>query len=968
MDPGNAKGLYRRGISLLMLGEDVEEVLEVFGQLHGGGVDVPEDVEGLLVQAEMLQRLQVMLHDKANKRHSCSNNDGMSALLQTLEDEALDGGGDVDLVEVLGALESMLGSECPGDGNHHHHDGTSCGRQNNLLTDVVQHHLEFYARDGFRLLWFFFTEDLCDIVSRIMIDLGTTAVCWSSDSWIRLFDVACGKEGPKLAAQAMYVVKEVARLNVWVKNHRILRCMDDPFVARMLWCIGHDHLVSTQKIGPDAIVQACEILELFADGDSSGIVSIGHELITPLLHAFTNAKEIIEGIEDDGVRKAAQQQQPPGRDKTDEAIEDDEAKAKLELEKKIKAVYNMEVINFRKKLLLCLDRIVRSKSIVLNDLVVWRQGKKCAGQLHHSLISIAHDITDKCPKRTTKSFDTELRATVYVKKPFAADFEDNPTGDFLTRLDTQDVATVVFKHMDRRIPLAKLLEDNHSKDPLLHMYLDVLKTMLKHKSKTIAALMDSAGLLAVCAKLWKFVTPETIIRAQGLCSLLADANHASFKKIICEGHPIAASGLLLYSEERSNRIEAAREISLVIQTCNGDDFMALIDSDIGIIHYLMTSITKTETTLEDKKRYIYMFQMMAQRCMKHGLARALKNGRLIPKGHAWTSIDPSLIDDIIYDSSRFLADTKTRYEETTSDAAMWKGFLSSSTTHPANNTSSNTADKHQHHNKETKKRENPDPSPLKPETPIQQTDRDPIQEKDQGTCHPEASEVDTQGAIAVQNNKGQVTELTKSPQSDHSSNRDEDFDVVEVFDSTPAEHIRSSRMTWLAIPAKDRVRWEQTSQDVSIWLKLPKGTQPNELSVQVTSRDIHVFLKWYGRILDGDWFGKVKPSDMTWCIEDDEMHIAIAKDSTEHWWKTIIKGWEEKGYYELLQDAVNSDEPHTSYDDMDDSAKDLLDSILERQAYVNAGLLDLENGFDDFRIVLSDESLQPSSSKHQKNT
>lgn len=110
--------------------------------------------------------------------------------------------------------------------------------------------------------------------------------------------------------------------------------------------------------------------------------------------------------------------------------------------------------------------------------------------------------------------------------------------------------------------------------------------------------------------------------------------------------------------------------------------------------------------------------------------------------------------------------------------------------------------------------------------------------------------------------------------------------------------------------------------------------------------------------MHGEFFSRVKAKECTWCLLDDEIQLVLPKDSNEHWWKTLIKGWEEKGYYDILKDAVEADEPHVSYDDMDDSAKDLLDSMLERQAYINAGMLDLENGFDDFRIVLSDSSLQ----------
>jgi hypothetical protein len=57
--------------------------------------------------------------------------------------------------------------------------------------------------------------------------------------------------------------------------------------------------------------------------------------------------------------------------------------------------------------------------------------------------------------------------------------------------------------------------------------------------------------------------------------------------------------------------------------------------------------------------------------------------------------------------------------------------------------------------------------------------------------------------------------------------------------------------------------------------------------------------------------------------------------------------------------VCDADEPSPAYDELDDGAKDLLESLLERQAMVNAGLIDLENGFDDFRLVIGENSLNP---------
>jgi hypothetical protein len=61
----------------------------------------------------------------------------------------------------------------------------------------------------------------------------------------------------------------------------------------------------------------------------------------------------------------------------------------------------------------------------------------------------------------------------------------------------------------------------------------------------------------------------------------------------------------------------------------------------------------------------------------------------------------------------------------------------------------------------------------------------------------------------------------------------------------------------------------------------------------------------------------------------------------------------------ILEPPLPADEPTKPFDELDDGARGLLDSILERQAYIGAGLIDPE-GFDDFRVVIGENSLAPS--------
>jgi hypothetical protein len=66
-------------------------------------------------------------------------------------------------------------------------------------------------------------------------------------------------------------------------------------------------------------------------------------------------------------------------------------------------------------------------------------------------------------------------------------------------------------------------------------------------------------------------------------------------------------------------------------------------------------------------------------------------------------------------------------------------------------------------------------------------------------------------------------------------------------------------------------------------------------------------------------------------------------------------GGPEKSHREVLQELVDADEPHQSYDEISVESKMLIEEIRERQAMVTQGLFDLENSFDDFRISLGDE-------------
>lgn len=60
---------------------------------------------------------------------------------------------------------------------------------------------------------------------------------------------------------------------------------------------------------------------------------------------------------------------------------------------------------------------------------------------------------------------------------------------------------------------------------------------------------------------------------------------------------------------------------------------------------------------------------------------------------------------------------------------------------------------------------------------------------------------------------------------------------------------------------------------------------------------------------------------------------------------------------QVLREAVEADEPVAPYESLDESARLVLEELQERQALVSEGHLDLETSFDDFRIVLGDNTM-----------
>jgi hypothetical protein len=202
-----------------------------------------------------------------------------------------------------------------------------------------------------------------------------------------------------------------------------------------------------------------------------------------------------------------------------------------------------------------------------------------------------------------------------------------------------------------------------------------------------------------------------------------------------------------------------------------------------------------------------------------------------------------------------------------------------------------------------------------------------------------------------------------------------------------------------------RLSWRQTSADVEVRLVLPLGTAARDVRVEVGPTRLRVWVSWLGcgedvasPVVEGELYRRVKAREVLWTVagcggsaraaapatataddEAAELQLLLPKDEARRYWKGLFAGEEERGHLELLREAVDADETPADAAALDaaaavggsgggsgegngdghshSGAAELARQLRERQALVASGELDLEHGFDDFRLVLSDEGL-----------
>lgn len=97
--------------------------------------------------------------------------------------------------------------------------------------------------------------------------------------------------------------------------------------------------------------------------------------------------------------------------------------------------------------------------------------------------------------------------------------------------------------------------------------------------------------------------------------------------------------------------------------------------------------------------------------------------------------------------------------------------------------------------------------------------------------------------------------------------------------------------------------WDQTIDEVNIYIKLPPGVPARMFSCAITARHVTVAIKGNPPYLDHQLPGPVKGDASFWTIEDGTMHITLGKAEVGRAWPSAVAGQGQLDPYAADQEA-----------------------------------------------------------------
>ncbi|CAL6374287.1 unnamed protein product [Bathycoccus prasinos] len=200
------------------------------------------------------------------------------------------------------------------------------------------------------------------------------------------------------------------------------------------------------------------------------------------------------------------------------------------------------------------------------------------------------------------------------------------------------------------------------------------------------------------------------------------------------------------------------------------------------------------------------------------------------------------------------------------------------------------------------------------------------------------------------------TSSTSSDASDDATKRNDEIKIA--FDSSSLDErsriTNSEKQKYLALdPRKDLVRWQQSTTDVEIFIRIPTNSSEKngDFEVKLTTSTLGVRLKghaWGNRadVCGGVLFRTIKLDESSWTRDTDELYFCLRKDK-DIVWESIFEDdhAHRKLPHEILKDMVDADEgcKKKPYEDLSMESKILVEEMRERMRMLASKEISIED-------------------------
>jgi len=128
-------------------------------------------------------------------------------------------------------------------------------------------------------------------------------------------------------------------------------------------------------------------------------------------------------------------------------------------------------------------------------------------------------------------------------------------------------------------------------------------------------------------------------------------------------------------------------------------------------------------------------------------------------------------------------------------------------------------------------------------------------------------------------------------------------------------------------------RWGQSTEELELFVDLPKGTGSKDLTVHSTPYELQIGLKGESLMINGTLYQPVKSGDTFWSIEDGHMlHITLSKLHGQEWWSRVLK---EDPHNINTRKCVPTE---SRMGDLDDSMKMEVEKVMWKQKMKEKGI------------------------------